>query len=127
MIRLILPEEKARFDQLLEERHYLHSARLGGAKPSLRGLSGRGVDGFDYFQWGQPAHQSPGAEDPLDAAPAGPAAVFCGQQQPVSSFARAPALSQSGLASLGAMSEATQHRLARALGPSGGLGGELCR
>jgi len=30
MIRLILPEEKARFDQLLEERHYLHSARLGG-------------------------------------------------------------------------------------------------
>ena len=29
-VRLILPEEKERFDQLLEQRHYLHSARLGG-------------------------------------------------------------------------------------------------
>jgi len=29
-VRLILPEEKDRFDQLLEQRHYLHSARLGG-------------------------------------------------------------------------------------------------
>src|SRR6266705_210336 len=37
MIRLILPEEKARFDQLLEERHYMHSARLGGQ--SLRYLA----------------------------------------------------------------------------------------
>ena len=29
-VRLILPEEKDRCDQLLEQRHYLHSARLGG-------------------------------------------------------------------------------------------------
>jgi hypothetical protein len=29
-VRLIRPEERERFDQLLEERHYLHSARLGG-------------------------------------------------------------------------------------------------
>ena len=29
-VRLILPEERARFDQLLEQRHYLQSARLGG-------------------------------------------------------------------------------------------------
>src|SRR5438552_18017385 len=29
-VRLILAEEKDRFDQLLEQRHYLHSARLGG-------------------------------------------------------------------------------------------------
>ncbi len=29
-VRLIVPEERARFDQLLETRHYLQSARLGG-------------------------------------------------------------------------------------------------
>jgi hypothetical protein len=29
-IRLMLAEERERFDQLLEEKHYLHSARLGG-------------------------------------------------------------------------------------------------
>lgn len=29
-VRLILPEERDRFDQLLEEKHYLQSARLGG-------------------------------------------------------------------------------------------------
>ena len=29
-VRLILPGERERFDQLLEQRHYLHSARLGG-------------------------------------------------------------------------------------------------
>jgi len=28
--RLILPEERDRFDHLLEQKHYLHSARLGG-------------------------------------------------------------------------------------------------
>jgi hypothetical protein len=33
-VRLITPEERDRFDQLLEQRHYLQSARLGG--PSLR-------------------------------------------------------------------------------------------
>ena len=33
-VRLITPEERGRFDQLLEQRHYLQSARLGG--PSLR-------------------------------------------------------------------------------------------
>jgi uncharacterized iron-regulated membrane protein len=29
-VRLMQPEERERFDQLLEQRHYLHSARLGG-------------------------------------------------------------------------------------------------
>jgi hypothetical protein len=29
-LRLLLPEERERFDQLLEQEHYLHSARLGG-------------------------------------------------------------------------------------------------
>lgn len=29
-LRLILPQERERFDQLLEQQHYLHSARLGG-------------------------------------------------------------------------------------------------
>lgn len=29
-VRLLLPEERERFDQLLEQEHYLHSARLGG-------------------------------------------------------------------------------------------------
>ncbi|MDA1277484.1 MAG: hypothetical protein O2960_26075 [Verrucomicrobia bacterium] len=29
-VRLILPEERERFDQRLEDDHYLHSARLGG-------------------------------------------------------------------------------------------------
>jgi hypothetical protein len=29
-VRLIAPEERERFDVLLEERHYLHSARVGG-------------------------------------------------------------------------------------------------
>ena len=29
-VRLILPEERERFDRLLEQRHYLQSARLGG-------------------------------------------------------------------------------------------------
>jgi hypothetical protein len=29
-VRLVRPEERERFDQLLEEKHYLHSARLGG-------------------------------------------------------------------------------------------------
>lgn len=29
-VRLIQPQERPRFDQLLEQRHYLHSARLGG-------------------------------------------------------------------------------------------------
>jgi hypothetical protein len=33
-VRLIRPEERERFDALLETEHYLHSARLGG--PSLR-------------------------------------------------------------------------------------------
>jgi Domain of unknown function (DUF4338)/DDE_Tnp_1-associated/Transposase DDE domain len=33
-VRLSTPEERDRFDQLLEQRHYLQSARLGG--PSLR-------------------------------------------------------------------------------------------
>jgi hypothetical protein len=30
LVRLLLPEERSRFDELLVERHYLHSARLGG-------------------------------------------------------------------------------------------------
>ena len=30
IVRLVLPEERDRFDQLLEQQHYLHSARLGG-------------------------------------------------------------------------------------------------
>ena len=29
-VRLLAPEERARYDQLLEQEHYLHSARLGG-------------------------------------------------------------------------------------------------
>lgn len=29
-LKLVLPEERERFDELLKERHYLHSARLGG-------------------------------------------------------------------------------------------------
>lgn len=29
-VRLLLPEQRERFDQLLEQEHYLHSARLGG-------------------------------------------------------------------------------------------------
>ena len=29
-VRLLLPEERARFDALLESEHYLHSARVGG-------------------------------------------------------------------------------------------------
>jgi hypothetical protein len=29
-VRLLLPEERERFDSLLETRHYLHSARVGG-------------------------------------------------------------------------------------------------
>jgi hypothetical protein len=29
-VRLILPEERERFDQLLEQKHYLQSARMGG-------------------------------------------------------------------------------------------------
>src|ERR1035438_4094426 len=29
-VRLIRPEERERFDQLLETEHYIHSARLGG-------------------------------------------------------------------------------------------------
>ena len=29
-VRLIIPQERDRFDQLLEKQHYLHSARLGG-------------------------------------------------------------------------------------------------
>jgi hypothetical protein len=33
-VRLVLPEERERFDALLESEHYLHSARVGG--PSLR-------------------------------------------------------------------------------------------
>jgi hypothetical protein len=33
-VRLVLPEERDRFDALLESEHYLHSARVGG--PSLR-------------------------------------------------------------------------------------------
>ena len=33
-VRLIREEERARFDELREKEHYLHSARLGG--PSLR-------------------------------------------------------------------------------------------
>ncbi|RME93712.1 MAG: hypothetical protein D6766_07605, partial [Verrucomicrobia bacterium] len=33
-VRLIDDEERARFDELLQKEHYLHSARLGG--PSLR-------------------------------------------------------------------------------------------
>ena len=33
-VRLMGPEERERFDALLESEHYLHSARVGG--PSLR-------------------------------------------------------------------------------------------
>jgi len=33
-VRLLLPEERGRFDALLESEHYLHSARVGG--PSMR-------------------------------------------------------------------------------------------
>jgi Domain of unknown function (DUF4338) len=33
-VRLLRPEERERFDALLETQHYLHSARVGG--PSLR-------------------------------------------------------------------------------------------
>lgn len=33
-VRLITPEERDRYDALLEQKHYLHSARLGG--PTLR-------------------------------------------------------------------------------------------
>jgi hypothetical protein len=29
-VRLIAPEERDRFDRLLEQKHYLQSARLGG-------------------------------------------------------------------------------------------------
>ena len=38
-VRLIRPEERERFDQLLETEHYLHSARLGGQ--SLRYVAER--------------------------------------------------------------------------------------
>ena len=30
VVRLIEPDERERFDRLLVEKHYLHSARLGG-------------------------------------------------------------------------------------------------
>jgi hypothetical protein len=36
-VRQVLPEERERYDELLRERHYLHSARLGGQ--SLRYLA----------------------------------------------------------------------------------------
>jgi len=42
-VRLMLPEERDRFDDLLATRHYLHSARVGGQ--SLRYIAE--VDG----QW----------------------------------------------------------------------------
>ena len=45
-VRLLRPEERPRFDQLLEQKHDLHSARLGGQ--SLRYVAE--LDG----PWGSP-------------------------------------------------------------------------
>ena len=126
-VRLLAPEERERFDALLEQEHYLHSARVGGQ--SLRYVAE--VDGqwvaLLTFSGAAPHTKAREAQDRVDATPASPAAVLGGQQQPVSGFAGAPTLSQSGLASVGFGSEAAQRRLAGALGPSGGVGGKLRR
>src|ERR1019366_9318987 len=97
----------------------------GRTESSLRGPSRWPMGGAAHFQWGSAAYQGPRTEDRVDAPPTSPAAGLGGQQQPVSGFAGAPTLSQSGLASAGAGAQAAERRLASALGPSGGLGGEL--
>ena len=87
IVRLIAFQERDYFDELLERDHYLHSARLGGQ--SLRYVAE--IDGqwvaLITFSGAAPHTQSARAQNPLDGAPAGSAAVFRGQQQPVSGFA----------------------------------------
>ena len=61
------------------------------------------------------------ALDRLESATEKAALDSGGQQQPVSDFARAPALSQSGLASAGHVPPAAQRGLAGALAPYAGL------
>jgi hypothetical protein len=36
-VRLVTPEEEARWDQLMSQRHYLKSARMVGRTVALRG------------------------------------------------------------------------------------------
>ncbi len=52
-VRRIVPEERERFDQLLKERHYLHSARLGGQ--TLRYVAERNGEWFALIAFSAPA------------------------------------------------------------------------
>ncbi len=52
-IRLVVPEERERFDELLQERHYLHSARLGGR--SLRYVAELDGDWVALISFSAPA------------------------------------------------------------------------
>ena len=55
-VRLIHPEERERFDGLLESQHYLHSARVGGPSVQLCCRSRGALGVVAGFQRGGAAH-----------------------------------------------------------------------
>ena len=124
-VRLIAEDERERFDELLEKEHYMHSARVGGQ--SLRYVAE--VDGqwvaLLIFSGAAPhtkAREQKSAGRP-GSAPGGWALWlttagfwFCPSANAIPIWPRVS----------GAVSQAAQRRLASAVGPSGGLGGELC-
>lgn len=113
-VRLMKEEERERFDELLEQEHYLHSARLGGRTMHMR--PGSMGSGWRYrIQRGGPAFEGEGKVDGLESAATGAAAGFCGQQQPVFIARGAGATPQSGLQSAGPLSAASGRRLAGAV------------
>ena len=74
-VRLLAPEERERFDELLEQEHYLGSARVGGQ--SLRYVAevdGQWVALLTFQRPGGSTFQGAGGLDRLECAPAGPTA-----------------------------------------------------
>ena len=124
-VRLLAPEERERFDELLEQEHYLGSARVGGQ--SLRYVAEVEGQWVALLIFSGAAPHTKAREHKIGWRPRQRARRlgWGGQQQPVSGFAGAPTLSQSGLARAGSGAEAAERRLAGALGTSGGLGGKL--
>ena len=126
-VRLLAPEERERFDELLEQEHYLGSARVGGQ--SLRYVAEVEGQWVALLTFSGAAPHTKAREEKIRWTPRQRARRLCfvvnnSRFLVLPERQRYPNLASRVLA---LCFEAAQRGLARALGPSGGLGGELCR
>ena len=125
-VRLINEEERERFDEMLEQEHYLHSAKLGGRTMRyVAEVEGQWV-ALIAFSGAAPHLEGEGKVDGLESAATGAAVGLRGQQQPVFIARGAGAPPQSGLQSAGTLSAASERRLAATVGECGSGGGKFC-